>query len=111
MERYYRIGEVARLLGEQPHTLRYWERQFRQPCPRRDAMGGRLYSKEDIALLQRIQHMLRVERQTMAQAKESLGAAEKLSPAALSPVTLEMLRMVLELVLLLLQPQGTAAEG
>ncbi|MCS7176487.1 MAG: MerR family transcriptional regulator [Candidatus Kapabacteria bacterium] len=68
MERYYRIGEVARLLGEQPHTLRHWERSFRQPRPRRGPMGERLYSEADIAVLRRIQHLLRVERYTLPQA-------------------------------------------
>ena len=26
---YYRIGEVAELVGVEPHVLRYWEREFR----------------------------------------------------------------------------------
>ncbi len=111
MERYYRIGEVARLLGEQPHTLRHWERQFQQPRPRRGAMGERLYSEEDIALLRRIQHLLRVERRTMAQVKEAFGALEQPCATSLSYAVLESLRVALELVLLLLQPHGSASEG
>ncbi|MEN3027250.1 MAG: MerR family transcriptional regulator [Chlorobiota bacterium] len=68
MGHYYRIGEVARLLGEQPHTLRHWERSFGQPRPRRGPMGERLYSEADIVVLRRIQHLLRVERYTLSRA-------------------------------------------
>jgi len=99
MERLYRIGEVARLLGEQPHTLRHWERQFGQPRPRRGAMGERLYSQQDVEILRRIQHVLRTERLTLLQARQRLGA---LSHEPTSRATLELLRELLLLLLTLL---------
>ena len=99
VERLYRIGEVARLLGEQPHTLRHWERQFGQPRPRRGATGERLYSQQDVEILRRIQHVLRTERLTLPQARQRLG---RLSHEPTWRATLELLRELLLLLLALL---------
>ena len=30
---FFRIGEVAGLVGVEPHVLRYWEREFRSIRP------------------------------------------------------------------------------
>ncbi len=110
VQRYYRIGEVARLLKEQPHTLRYWERQFQRPCPRRGASGERLYSEEDIAILRRIQHVLRVQRCTVHQAKQILGGSAEHS-STLSPAVAAVLRETLELMLFFLKLLGNASQG
>ena len=36
---YFRIGEVAGLVGVEPHVLRYWEREFRSIRPSKSAKG------------------------------------------------------------------------
>ncbi|MBM4363320.1 MAG: MerR family transcriptional regulator, partial [Deltaproteobacteria bacterium] len=34
---FYRIGEVATLVGVQPHVLRYWETEFRTIRPQKSS--------------------------------------------------------------------------
>ena len=41
---YYRIGEVAGIVGVEPHVLRYWETEFRSIRPQKSAKGQRVYS-------------------------------------------------------------------
>ena len=45
------IGEASRRLGVTPEHLRNLEREGRIPAARRD-FNGRIYSEEDLALLQ-----------------------------------------------------------
>ena len=58
---YYSIGEVAKIVGVEPSTLRYWESKFTQAQPRRSTRGRRQYTKEDIQTFQQIYHLLREE--------------------------------------------------
>src|SRR5690242_16168785 len=36
---YFRIGEVAHLVGVEPHVLRYWEHEFRSIRPTKSQRG------------------------------------------------------------------------
>lgn len=58
------IGEVAEELGEQTSTLRFWEKQFLDTISVQRIGGRRYYRPEDIALLKKIQYLLRVEKYT-----------------------------------------------
>ncbi len=98
----YRIGQVARRLGEQPHTLRHWERQFGVPRPSRGRFGERLYSEADIAVLQRIQHLLRVERRTLEEARRIFCATQHMGMP--TPEQLRKLHHALRALQLLLEP-------
>lgn len=69
---YYSITEVSKLLSEEQHVLRYWEREFSQLKPQKNRAGNRVYSEKDIAVLQVIRRLLRDERYTVAGAKEYL---------------------------------------
>ena len=40
-KRYYKIGDVAEILGLPVSTLRFWEKQFTVVKPRRNARGTR----------------------------------------------------------------------
>lgn len=51
---YFPISRIAKLTGIPPITLRAWERRYGLPKPRRTASGHRLYSMEDVALIQRV---------------------------------------------------------
>jgi len=68
---YFRIGEVAEMVGVEPHVLRYWETEFRM-TPHRSASGQRLYRKPDIVRFLRIQKLLHSEGFTIAGARKSL---------------------------------------
>jgi DNA-binding transcriptional MerR regulator len=70
---YFRIGEVAELVGVEPHVLRYWEREFRAIRPTKSAKGQRVYSRRDVENLLRVRHLLYAEGFTIAGAKKRLG--------------------------------------
>jgi DNA-binding transcriptional MerR regulator len=69
---YFRIGEVAELVGVEPHVLRYWEREFRGVRPTKSAKGQRVYSRRDIENLIRVRELLYKEGFTIAGAKKRL---------------------------------------
>jgi DNA-binding transcriptional MerR regulator len=69
---YYRIGEVASLVGVEPHVLRYWEREFRTIRPKKSARGQRVYSRRDVETLMRVRELLYSEGFTIAGARRRL---------------------------------------
>jgi DNA-binding transcriptional MerR regulator len=71
---YFRIGEVAGLVGVEPHVLRYWEREFRTIRPTKSAKGQRVYSRRDVENLLRVRDLLYAEGFTIAGAKKRLLA-------------------------------------
>ncbi len=73
---YYTIGEVASLVGEEPHVLRYWETEFSQLRPRKNRAGNRVFTNEDIDVVFRIRRLLRDDKYTIEGARQRLGKAE-----------------------------------
>jgi DNA-binding transcriptional MerR regulator len=69
---YFRIGEVAELVGVEPHVLRYWEREFRSIRPTKSTKGQRVYSRRDVENLMRVRELLYREGFTIAGAKKKL---------------------------------------
>lgn len=69
---YFRIGEVANLVGVEPHVLRYWEREFRSIRPSKSAKGQRVYSRRDVENLLRVRELLYGQGFTIAGAKKRL---------------------------------------
>jgi DNA-binding transcriptional MerR regulator len=69
---YYRIGEVSRLVGVEPHVLRYWESEFPFLKPSRVVSKQRLYKRKDVEMLLRIKQLLHEEKYTIAGAKKHL---------------------------------------
>lgn len=75
-KRFFKIGEVSRIVGVPAHVLRYWEREFSLLRPRRAPSKQRIYRRRDIEMLLRIKKLLYNERLTIA------GARKRLQPAA-----------------------------
>jgi DNA-binding transcriptional MerR regulator len=69
---YYRIGEVAELVGVEPHVLRYWEREFRTIRPTKSAKGQRVYSRRDVENLVLVRGLLYEQGFTIAGARRKL---------------------------------------
>jgi DNA-binding transcriptional MerR regulator len=93
---YYRIGEVAELVGVEPHVLRYWEREFRSIRPTKSAKGQRVYSRRDVENLLRVRELLYSEGFTIAGAKKKLQRSgteprEDDEPPAEAPKTRDQL--------------------
>jgi DNA-binding transcriptional MerR regulator len=85
---YYRIGEVAGIVGVEPHVLRYWETEFRSIRPQKSRKGQRIYSRRDVEKLMRVKDLLYVQGFTIAGARRRLreGGTEPLvAPAPLAP--------------------------
>lgn len=72
---YFRIGEVAGMVGVEPHVLRYWEREFRAIRPTKSSKGQRVYSRKDVENLLRVRALLYEEGFTIAGAKKKLSRA------------------------------------
>ncbi len=70
-QKYYRIGQVSKILGVEPHVLRFWESQFKQIKPKRISKH-RLYRNQDLKTLKRIKELLYNEGYTIAGAKKKL---------------------------------------
>jgi len=81
---FFRIGEVAGLVGVEPHVLRYWEREFRSIRPTKSAKGQRVYSRKDVENLLRVRDLLYRDGFTIAGAKKRLqrGPADEPAPSA-----------------------------
>lgn len=69
---FYRIGEVATLVGVQPHVLRYWETEFRTIRPQKSSKGQRVYSRRDVEKLLRVKDLLKNQGFTIAGARRRL---------------------------------------
>ena len=72
-KRHYRISEISRITGVEPHVLRYWEREFKRIRPRR-VRNQRLYRDQDLALIQEIKRLLHDEGYTISGARRRLEA-------------------------------------
>tara|TARA_Y100001956_G_C4123202_1_gene188637 strand:+ start:125 stop:925 length:801 start_codon:yes stop_codon:yes gene_type:complete len=57
-KKLYAIREVSEITGVKPVTLRAWQRRYNLIQPIRTSKGHRLYSDEDIALIQAVQMWL-----------------------------------------------------
>ncbi len=97
----YRIQAAAVLCGIPATTLRAWERRYGVPVPRRTAAAYRLYSAEDVALVQRMRALVD-EGVAPAEAAQLVLAA---SPAVAStePAPLDGLELAQQRVLTAMQ--------
>lgn len=69
---FYRIGEVADLVGVKPHVLRYWESEFTVIRPAKTRANHRLYRRRDVEHLLHIKRLLHEERLTIEGARKRL---------------------------------------
>lgn len=76
-KKYFRIGEVAELIGVEPYVLRYWEGEFHSIRPTKTGSGHRIYARKDVETLQMIRHLLHVEKFSIKGAKKQLAELKK----------------------------------
>ena len=67
------IGELAVRIGVPTHVLRYWETRFPQLKPLQRSGRRRYYRAEDVALAERIHHLLHVQGFTVEGARKALS--------------------------------------
>jgi len=58
-KKFYKIGDVAKILNIPESTLRYWETQFTIIKPRRNAKNIRFYTPSDIETIRKIHYLVK----------------------------------------------------
>ncbi len=74
---YFKIGEVAKIVGVKPYVLRYWESEFPMIRPGKTRSKHRLYRRRDVETLLEIKRLLHAERYTIEGAKRHLKVPAK----------------------------------
>lgn len=69
---FFKIGEVCEITETQPYVLRFWESEFPQLAPKKNRSGQRIYSDDDIQVIQEIKHLLYEDGYTIAGARKRL---------------------------------------
>src|SRR6202044_2775127 len=78
---FFRIGEVAQLVGVEAYVLRYWESEFPGLSPRKSSSGQRMFRRKDVELLLRIKHLLYGQKFTIEGARKALQDKNKAASA------------------------------
>lgn len=69
---YFRIGDVAELVGVKPYVIRFWESEFPFLAPDKASSGQRVYRRPQIESIVLVKHLLHVERYSIEGAKKKL---------------------------------------
>lgn len=80
---YFKIGEVAQIVGVPAYVLRYWETEFKVIRPQKSRTQQRVYRRRDVELLLKIKHLLYAKKFTIAGARQQLrlgGEAVEMAP-------------------------------
>jgi DNA-binding transcriptional MerR regulator len=72
---YFKIGEVADIVGVPAYVLRYWETEFRAVKPQKSRAQQRVYRRRDVVTLLKIKHLLYEQKFTIAGARKQLADA------------------------------------
>jgi len=92
-KRFFRIGEVSRIIGVEPYVLRYWESEFPQMRPQRADSNQRTYQRKDLEIIMEIKRLLYEEKMTIEGAKRRLrqkGISARSTESILSDVEHEL---------------------
>ncbi len=101
----YRFNEVTSVTGVKPYVLRFWESEFDQINPAQSEAGHKVYSKEDIVIIEKIKKLLFEDKlsipqaksvfDTQAQAEETTTAVSLSSRVTLHKSSLDMMKSAL----------------
>ena len=69
---FFKIGDVADLVGVKPHVLRYWESEFPSLRPMKTRGAHRVYKRRDVELAMLIRRLLHDEGFTIPGAKKRI---------------------------------------
>ncbi len=75
---FYTISEVAEMLALEPYVLRFWEKEFKQIKPKKQAgkNGKRLYRADDVKILETIKDLLYKQGFTIKGANKYLSSSK-----------------------------------
>lgn len=69
---FFKIGEVATIVGVRPHVLRYWESEFPTLKPMKTRGQHRVYRRRDVEVAAHLRRLLHDEGYTIAGARKRL---------------------------------------
>ena len=69
---FFKIGEVAKIVGVRPHVLRYWEGEFPSLRPMKTRGAHRVYRRRDVELAMLVKRLLQDEGFTITGARKRL---------------------------------------
>ncbi|MFH1416032.1 MAG: MerR family transcriptional regulator [Elusimicrobiota bacterium] len=101
-KKYLTISEVSNVTSIPPHTLRYWESEFKLLRPMRRLSGQRRYTQNDVHTIEKIKTLLYEKKYSIAGAKKRLTQEKKLIgqqqelPLTTSDTALKVLKKVKE---------------
>jgi DNA-binding transcriptional MerR regulator len=74
---FFKIGEVAKIIGVRPHVLRYWESEFPALRPMKTRGYHRVYKRRDVELAMLIRRLVQQEGFTIPGARRRLRELDK----------------------------------
>ena len=77
LKRYYTISEVAEMFKVSKSLIRFWETEFENLKPAKNAKGDRRFTKQNIGQLQLIYHLVRERGFTLNGAKIEMEVLKK----------------------------------
>ena len=72
-KKFYKIGEVADILGIPASTLRFWEKEFTILRPRRHAKNIRVYTPQDVETIRKLYYLVKEKGLKLDAAQEYLN--------------------------------------
>lgn len=75
---FFKIGEVAQLIGAKTSVLRFWETEFEFLKPEKSSTGQRLYTKKEVNLILEVKRLLYDEKFTIEGVKKRISPRGKL---------------------------------
>ena len=76
-KRYYSIGELAKAFDVNASLIRFWDKEFDEINPKKNAKGDRMFRPEDVKILQLIYHLVKERGFTLEGAKVHLKENKK----------------------------------
>lgn len=71
-KKYYKIREVAEMLGIPASTLRFWEKQFTIIKPHRNEKGTRFYTPKDVETIRMVHFLVKEKGLRLDAAQEEI---------------------------------------
>ena len=76
-KRYYGIGELAKAFDVNASLIRFWDKEFDEINPKKNAKGDRMFRPDDVKVLQMIYHLVKERGFTLEGAKIHLKESKK----------------------------------
>jgi DNA-binding transcriptional MerR regulator len=74
---YYSIGEVAQLFQVNASLIRFWEKEFKLPQPKKNNKGNRMFTVKEIQTLEKIYQLVKIQGFKLDAAKTQIKSKKK----------------------------------